>query len=100
MVKINWTTRAIESVYETREYYRTKSERFAEEFTERIFEKVELLSEFPELGRMLPELEKPEIRELIYKNYRIIYKILSEQEIDILLVHNSFRPLNEDSLFA
>lgn len=100
MVKINWTKRAVESIYEIQEYLLTKSESFVKVFTDKIFEKVDLLINFPESGRMLPELERPDIRELIYKNYRIIYKIVSEEEIDILFVHNSYRPLNEDSLFA
>lgn len=50
-------------------------------------------------GRMVPELERPEIRELIYKNYRIIYHVVSIERIDVLAVHKGSRPLTEESIF-
>jgi len=99
MVKINWTRQAIEDIHEIREYYRPRSGRYAEELTDKIFEKTDFLIQYPEIGRMVPELEKTEIRELIYKNYRIIYKIVSETQIDIIAVHNGLRPLTEESIF-
>lgn len=51
-------------------------------------------------GRMVPELERPEIRELIYKNYRIIYHVVSIERIDVLAVHKGLRPLTEESIFG
>ena len=99
MVKVNWTRRAIEDIYEISEYYKPRSEKYAEQLTIKIFEKTDNLDQYPQLGRMVPEVERPEIRELIYKNYRIIYNVVSDDQIDILAVHNSLRPLSEDSIF-
>ena len=99
MVKVNWTRRAIEDIYEISEYYKPRSEKYAEQLTDKIFEKADNLEQYPQLGRMVPEVERPEIRELIYKNYRIIYNVVSDDQIDILAVHNSLRPLSEDSIF-
>lgn len=99
MVKVNWTRQAIEDIYEIREYYRTRSEKYAEKLTDKIFEKADNLDQYPQMGRMVPELERSEIRELIFKNYRIIYHVVSEDQIDILAVHISIRPLSEDSIF-
>lgn len=96
MVKINWTRQAIEDIHEIREYY----SQYAEQLTDNIFEKADYLIQHPELGRMVPELEKAEVRELIYKNYRIIYRIVSEIQIDIIAVHNGLRPLTEESIFG
>ena len=45
------------------------------------------------MGRMVPEISNPEIRELIVKKYRIVYCI-HEQKIEILTVsegHKLFR---------
>ncbi len=99
MVKVNWTRQAIEDIYEIREYYRPRSEKYAEQLTDKIFEKANNLVQYPQMGRMVPELERPEIRELIYKNYRIIYHVVSDNQIDILAVHNGLRPLSKDSIF-
>ncbi len=100
MAKINWTRQAIEDIYEIREYYKPRSAKYAEQLTDKIFEKGENLEKYPQIGRMVPELEKPEIRELIYKNYRIIYRVVTADQIDILAVHNGLSPLTEESIFG
>lgn len=50
----------------------------AERWAEKIIHKVESLSEFPKSGRKVPELNKKEYRELIFGNYRVIYKMDGE----------------------
>ena len=35
---------------------------------------------FPELGRIVPEIGEPAVREIIHGSYRIIYEIFSDQE--------------------
>jgi len=37
----------------------------------------------------VPEFELPKIREIIEGRYRIVYRIVSEKEIDILTIHHS-----------
>lgn len=39
-----------------------------------IFEKVEILRENPDIGRMVPEFNQSYIRELIHPPFRIVYK--------------------------
>lgn len=80
MVYVNWTRQAIQDIYEIREYYRPWSAKYAEQLADKIFEKGEYLEKYPLIGRMVPGLERPEIRELIYKNYRIIYHIVSVEQ--------------------
>ena len=60
-----------------------------------IFTRVEQLESFPQLGRMVPELEDPTIRELLYRRYRIIYRLREAGRIDIISVQTSSRPLSE-----
>ena len=45
-------------------------------------------------GRMVPELAKKNIRELIIGNYRLIYSIVSFDRVDILTVHHSAKRLD------
>jgi plasmid stabilization system protein ParE len=42
--------------------------------------KVDVLAQFPQIGRVVPEENDETIRELILRPYRIIYKILAEKE--------------------
>ncbi len=99
MAKVNWTRQAIEDIHEIREYYNHLSPKYADELTDKIFEKAGYIEKYAQIGRVVPELEREDVRELIYKNYRIIYRIITEKKIDIIAVHNSARPLTEDSIF-
>jgi len=45
----------------------------------------------PESGRIVPELENSEIRELIEGNYRIVYRIKTMEYVEILTVHHTSR---------
>ncbi|MCK4677559.1 MAG: type II toxin-antitoxin system RelE/ParE family toxin [Bacteroidales bacterium] len=47
------------------------------------------------LGKIVPEIDKQNIRELVEGRYRIIYKIVSNNQIDILTVHHSARDLTK-----
>jgi plasmid stabilization system protein ParE len=47
------------------------------------------------IGRIVPEIEIVEIRELIEGNYRIIYRIFSKESIEILTVHHSARDIEK-----
>ncbi len=33
------------------------------------------LADFPELGRTVPEFDKPPIREIVVRSYRVIYRV-------------------------
>lgn len=100
MGKVRWTKQAIEDIYEIREYYVDLSPKYADQLTDKIFEKADYLEQHSRIGRIVPELEREDVRELIYKNYRVIYRIISKKQIDIIAVHNSARPLSEDSIFG
>jgi len=41
------------------------------------------------MGRIVPELDDPNIRELILRNYRLIYRILGEKVQIVRLFHGS-----------
>jgi plasmid stabilization system protein ParE len=48
---------------------------------------VENLSTFPEMGRMVRETNAPEVRELLFQNYRIIYRLETDRVLIITVVH-------------
>jgi plasmid stabilization system protein ParE len=55
----------------------------AERFGKMLLERALSLSKLPERGRVVPELELAEVREIIFKSYRIVYRV-SETSVQIL----------------
>lgn len=45
----------------------------------------------PHVGRIVPELEGYEFREVIYHNYRIVYRVIRKEDVEILAVLHSSR---------
>jgi len=62
-----------------------------------VVDKTRSLVLFPDMGRMVPELQKPMIREVLVAPYRIIYR-RDETEVVILAVHHARRQLDESGL--
>lgn len=69
----------------------------AEKWIEDIFSSVDRLLDFPESGRIVPEIRRKEIREVVVGNYRVIYK-LYESEVWILLVKNYRQKLTKEEV--
>lgn len=96
-MKIIWSPLALERIKEIVEYISQDNLSAAENWVLKIFEKVKKLEDFPQLGRMVPEVERQEIRELIYAKYRIMYRI-SETYISILTVRHGHQLLDLDEI--
>lgn len=50
-------------------------------FGYKLISKVDSLAQFPQVGRIVPEKNDETVREIIFRPYRIIYKVLSEKQI-------------------
>ena len=89
MAEIEWSSKAENDLNEIIDYIAQDSLEYALSFYEQVREKVENLILFPKMGRIVSELDEPNIRELFLRNYRIIYRI-SEKKIQIVrLFHGS-----------
>ena len=84
MVEIIWTDFAIQDLNEIGEYIFKDSPKYAELTVLNLFDAPTILINYPNAGKMVPEFSLPSIRELICGNYRIIYKIVNYERIDIL----------------
>jgi addiction module RelE/StbE family toxin len=91
MVEVKWTRQAIDDVESIAEFIAKDSEKYAQIQVERIFERFEILETQPLMGRMVPEIENQNIRELILGNYRLIYRIVNEARVDVIGIYNSNR---------
>jgi toxin ParE1/3/4 len=67
--------RAIRDLEEIVRYIAADSTEVAARFGKLLFEKARALGDFPRTGRIVPEFRDPNIRELIVKSYRIVYRI-------------------------
>ncbi len=93
MAEIIWTPFALEDLQTIHAYIAQDSLYYANRFIDKLIDKVDMLWEHPEAGRIVPEFENELIRELIEGNYRIIYRITSFDEIGIVRIHHSARLL-------
>ncbi|NVM34218.1 MAG: type II toxin-antitoxin system RelE/ParE family toxin [Candidatus Lokiarchaeota archaeon] len=89
MVEIEWSQTSENDLNEIIDYIAQDSLEYALSFYEEVREKVENLVQFPKMGRKVPELDDPNIRELILRNYRLIYRIFEEKVQIIRLIHGS-----------
>jgi addiction module RelE/StbE family toxin len=91
MVEIKWTNFAIENLKEIGDHIEKDSLKYAEIVVNSLFDSTEILEQYPLSGRVVPEFNDNNIRELIRGSYRIVYRILNENRIDILTIHHSAR---------
>lgn len=90
MVQIRLTDSAWEDLDSITDYIAQDSLRYAQEFGNDIFKRIEQLKEFPKSGRIVPEFRNEEMRELIMGKYRIVYRLYSSNVIIILrIIHGS-----------
>ncbi|MCX5837281.1 MAG: type II toxin-antitoxin system RelE/ParE family toxin [Deltaproteobacteria bacterium] len=97
MIKIKWTNEALERLFEIEDYISQDSPERAGRFVDQIIEHAESLSDKPLRGRTVPEIANTEIRELIFRTYRIVYRI-NGNNLDILTVFEGHRLLRMDEI--
>ena len=95
-MRIIWSPLAVDRASEIADYIAQDKPSAAEKWIDTVFSKVEQLKSSPEIGRIVPEINDSRFRELIYGNYRIIYRIETKQ-ISILTIRHGRQilPINE-----
>ena len=95
-MRILWSPLAVERASEIVDYIAQDKPEAADKWIHTVFSKVEQLRSHPEIGRMVPEINEDQFRELIYGNYRIIYRMEAKQ-ISILTIRHGKQilPINE-----
>jgi len=94
-MKVYWTQNAIKHLTNIYEYIALNSPTYARRMVDRITQRSEQISTQPFSGRKVPEYETEDIRELIEKPYRIIYR-LKQDQIDVLAVIHGAQLLPEE----
>lgn len=74
-VTITFAESALRDLEEIREwYYESDVPDVGAGLVEEVFQRVEALAEYPDMGRVVPEFDQPHLRELIRPPFRIVYR--------------------------
>ncbi len=97
-MKIFWTKEALLRLQEIEEYISIDNPVVAREFVDKLISLAETLLDNPEKGRIVPELSLENIRELLHKNYRIVY-LVKKNSVNILTVFEGHQLLKKEEIF-
>ena len=97
MAEVKWTQQAADDLESITKFIAQDSVHYARLFAVDVVEAVEKLDFFPKSGRIVPEKNIPSIREIIFGNYRIIYRLKNEA-VEILTIYHGSRLLDPSKL--
>lgn len=91
MATLKWRPQALNDLESIEEYYDDIAPDYASLLVQEILEQADQLKTFPRMGRMVPEIGDEDIHELLYRDYRIIYIVdTDDEQVDVLtVVHSS-----------
>ena len=90
--KIVWTLRSREDLRDIAAFIAKDNPPAALKLGDLIFARVDTLEKFPELGRVVPERNQPNLREIVVKNYRVVYRVRHKDKLlEILRVWHGAR---------
>ena len=95
-MRVLWTDAALNQLEAIRDYLAETSPEYARRVVERLVNRSEQVAAFPRSGRIVPEYEIDEVRQVIEGSYRIIY-LIKEDQIEVLaIIHTSRKGLPQD----
>jgi plasmid stabilization system protein ParE len=84
-----WSPEALEDIESIASYIERDSAWYARAVASKIVEIAEQIPQFAELGRIVPEVADPVIRERMVYSYRIVYRLEAEQILIVAVIHGS-----------
>ena len=88
---LTWTETAVAQLDDIAAYIAQDSPRNAARTVQRIVAAAEGLRRFPFHGRVVPEFERDDLREVFWRKYRIIYRVAEEDVRIIAVIHGARR---------
>lgn len=88
-MKVRWTDTALGHLTAIHDYVAQDAPIYARSLVDRLTDRSKQIGRFPRSGRMVPEYEQEDVREIIEAPYRIIYRILPERVDVLAVVHTS-----------
>jgi|SRR5215213_2930693 len=87
--KIRWSPPAVEDLEQIADYIALDSSYYAAAFVREIRDAARSLQHLARRGRVVPELSKTTLRELLVGNYRLIYQLKASDVVILAIVHGA-----------
>ncbi len=91
MLRINWTFQAVSDLQTIAEFISGDSKKYAKLQVVRLRNRTKILSSQIYSGKIVTEIASQNIRELVEENYRVLNKIVSENQTNILTIQHLTR---------
>jgi addiction module RelE/StbE family toxin len=95
-MELIWTKTAEKDIDNIFKYISYHSIFYASNEVNRIIDATQILFKFPHAGKIVAEINNKNIREIIVSKYRVVYTIISDDEIHILTVHHGAKLFSTD----
>lgn len=96
-LKVFWTENAIQDLLGIKNFISQDSITRAEEWLIELYAAGENLAQFSSRGRIVPEFNQDNLRELLIEHYRLVYRIKSVS-VEIITVFEGHRQLKAKDL--
>jgi toxin ParE1/3/4 len=93
---VRWSQRARADLRAIHDYIAKSAPLNARRVVREVFQRAEQLVATPLIGRRVPELDDPEIREVPVHSWRIIYQLRGNDVFIITLIHRRRLPTADD----
>ena len=93
-MKVTWSPLADEQVDDAVAHISDDNPTAALQWLERLLDGTKLLATFPDSGRAVPELGRQDIREIIVRPYRVMYR-RTDDRVEIAAVRHEAREFDE-----
>jgi toxin ParE1/3/4 len=95
--RVVWTDFALRDLERIDDYIAQDNPVAAERWVQKLMSTAETVAVAPLAGRVVPEKQRNDIREVLLRHYRIVY-LVQESHIDILTVFEGHKLFLEDSI--
>jgi plasmid stabilization system protein ParE len=82
-----WSPEAVEDIEAIATYIERDSPWYAKAVVSKLVDTAESVPEYPELGRMVPEVGDPTVRERLVHRYRLIYRLQENRVVVAAVIH-------------
>jgi len=86
-VKVHWTNTAVDHLLAIYEFIACDSPMYAQRMVDRLTSRSRQIAAFPLAGAVVPEYQAPDVREILEKPYRIIYRVTTDCVHVLAVVH-------------
>jgi plasmid stabilization system protein ParE len=94
VAEVIWSPQSILDLESIKSFIASDSPHYAGLVVQRLVVAVERLALFPNSGRIVPEFGDPSIREVLWRSYRLVYRLVGDN-VEIVTVFHGALPLSE-----